>query len=227
MRTLYLFLAIAVLPVSVAGSAKNQAFADAAELVVNALAEGRELKDLVTLHSDYDHDVENAPKLKGCQPNLVSNNGQEIGINWICPAQRSGKYTAINILEGRLFSIDYQTSRNEMRPSTVGIEGNISSPENIARRFSTAVEEGMDPTIDGLIPMSTEQREAIGKLDGWQTRGPSSERDGVVIQYWRAGNQGAVAAAKTVLHFDEDDRPIGVWIQNMQAVRRVTYESAR
>lgn len=218
-----LALAVVALPNSVV--AKERTFEEAAEAAIQGIADGRDLTGLDIFHANYEHDATRVAALKGCKYTLLPGSSRYVlKLDWSCPDASNSVYTGVYISDGTLSRLDFQPIVSQMTPTAKALAlAEIDSPKSINRRFSKAVRNGEDPTLDGIIPISPEYLEKLSGMKGWSAETTKAENDRVVEQYWMKRAQTAGDAAMTTLHFDEEGRPIGLWLGEMKvAIQKVS-----
>ena len=213
-------LALALLALPTASMAKDRTFAEAAEAaeaVLNALAKGEDLTALNIFHRNYTHEPEPIAKLAGCRPELLEGSRQgRLWVDWTCPDASNNIFTQIYFSDGEMTSITFQPMRGAMQATPVAIEASdLGTPDEINIRFVSAVRDGEDPTLGGIIPITDAQLAKLADMNRWDAP-VMVEEDASIEQRWARRARSEGDAATTRLFFNDEGQPIGLWIFEMQ-----------
>jgi hypothetical protein len=219
-------IVFASLSVSLAGCATSQTQAVESQMrnvgarVVATIQAGGDLSNLGIFHGNYEHDPAPVAALRGCDYTILPASGEdELHLDWRCSDSANSTFTRISLPEGKLFHIEYQPSIRLMAPTQVGLASSqLSSKKNIRKRFQDAVFSGSDPSLGGLIPISTRQREQLAEMRGWVLFDEDGSGEYGAETFWHDKNLSS--GADTTIHFDDAGRPIGLWLR--QAPLRTT-----
>lgn len=206
------------LPAQPVAAGQKRTFAEAAETVINAVKQGRDLTELQMFHPNYTHDAEAVSRLAGCSHQLLTGSSQYVlRIDWTCPDTNNDVFTNLYISDGTISKFEFLPTIRHMKPTEAAIAlGAMDSPGSINRQFVKAVRTGSDVTLGGIIPVSDEMATKLAAMKGWTAQRSTTAEDGGIKQFWvkRANSQGDAAA--TTIHFDEEGRPIGIWLSEFQ-----------
>lgn len=198
---------------SIAGS--RQSSSDLGSKVLTAIEAGEDLSRLGIFHPNYEHEAGRVALLKGCAPSLLSRSrSAELHVDWTCPDAERGAFTRIYLPDGQLSRLEFQPSLALMSPSDKALQADsLRSAKAINDHFMKAVEAGNDPTLDGLIPITSDQLNQLRSMKAWKVFRSQVDGDYGAEVLWLDRREKPREGADTTIHFNEAGMPVGLWIR--------------
>ena len=183
--------------------------------VLSAIEEGRTLSSLDIFHPNYEHEDEKVAALAGCEPQVYDPpRPTELHVDWLCRDTKDSRFTRIYFSDRQISRLEFQPSISSMRPTAVGQSlEERTDPKAINDRFKDAVQSGEDATLGGLIPIDTSYLQYLSEMKGWIAFRDSGDRRYGRETLWMDDRSDPSVGVQTTLHFDEEGRPIGLWIR--------------
>ncbi len=195
--------------------------------VVTTIQAGGDLSELGIFHPNYQHDRARVAGLRGCDYTILPATRQYVlHLDWSCPRPANSAFTRIYLPEGKLSRLEFQPSIRLMAPTQVGSASSpLLSKESIHEKFQNAVLSGSDPSLSGLIPIATKQREQLADMRSWIVFRKNTSGEYGAETLWLDKKRGS--GADTTIHFDDAGRPIGLWLRTSPVRTTVTTTSTR
>lgn len=220
-------IVFASLSFSLAGGAACQAQPVEGEMgnlgahVVATIQAGGDLSELGIFHPNYRHDPAQVASLRGCDYTILpATRHHVLHLDWRCSQFANSSFTRIYLPEGKLSHLEFQPSIGLMAPTHAGAASSpLPSKENIDEKFQNAVLSGSDPSLGGLIPISSKQREQLADMRGWTVFRQDSSGEYGAETLWL--DETRESGADTTIHFDDAGRPIGFWLRTSSILRAV------
>lgn len=188
---------------------------DVGSLVVATIQAGDDLSELNIFHENYRHEPARVASLQGCEYTVLpATRPHVLHLDWRCPEVGNSTFTRIYLPEGKLSRLEFQPSIGLMAPTTIG----LASPEllpkkRIHEQFQDAVISGSDPSLGGLLPISSEHRRQLAAMRGWTVFREDASGEYGAETLWLDNERNPGGGADTTIHFDEAGRPIGLWLR--------------
>jgi hypothetical protein len=189
--------------------------AEIAARVTNTIARGGELGAITGAPGLSQPELSELSKLAGCKPSVVPGGTKwSIILNWLCSKPVDGvdaRQTELGFGDdGSWSDLTINPVKAHFAPTQVALaSGKVESPAKLMRRFAIAVRGGGDPSLGGLIPLTSLQREQLAALAGRSFELFHWPRKAEAYVTW--DNKKAPGRTAEV-YFDEQRRPVGVLI---------------
>lgn len=196
-------------------------------LVVAAIQAGDNLSDLGIFHRNYQHDPTRVASLRGCDYTVLPGTRPHVlHLDWRCPEVENSTFTRIYLPEGKLSRLEFQPSIALMTPTGVGLASSQLPPKKrIHEQFQDAVISGSDPSLGGLLPISSEHRQQLATMRGWSVFREDASGEYGAETLWLDQKRNPSGGADTTIHFDDAGRPIGLWLRTSSIRTSVTTSS--
>lgn len=226
-------------------SAKDPQFLVNSKAITNAIQQGSNLQKLGLDMILDEAELTELRNLASCtptfQPEMTKN---LVVVDWKCEKKmveqeklpvtdRTVKMRFKN--EGGLFALAVNPPASIFGPTVLAVTTtSLPSKSEMARRFADAVEKSEDPTLNGLIPLTSLQRHQIARMAGFKAqimKPPSASekreaqkhfkfklnfyeppKNGFDIEF-SATQKTDVKPLALTIYFDDKDRPIGVHVE--------------
>lgn len=195
--------------------------------VVAAIQAGDDLSELGIFHRNDEHDPAGVASLRGYEYTVLpATRGYVLHLDWRCSQSANSAFTRIYLPDGKLSRLEFQPSISFLAPTEVGLaSAQLPSKQSINEKFQNAVISGSDPSLDGLLSISTEQREQLAGMKEWTVLRVDAFSDYGVETLWHDDKRSS--GADTTIHFDDAGRPVGLWLRTAQFRTEVIHTPPR
>lgn len=218
MRKSAVLAALSLLLVGGSGSFADAPKAEVGGLgarIIAAINSGDDLASMNILHSYLKFDPARVRSLRGCESRVLpATRTTELHVDWVCANTDNSAFVRIYLSDNKISRIEFQPSLSLMHPTPAGSAlSQIPARSEIRRLFQDAVVSGTDPTLNGLIPISSDQVAELHKLKGWAVISQKDSGEYGSESLWFDRRNGADYSVDTTIHFDSAGRPIGFWLR--------------
>lgn len=218
-----------------------QSYANA-DIIAETIRDGRDLKPLGLEKIVGDQVIAELHALAGCSPATKTDKSKNlVVVDFNCEPE-AGTDVLDRTVElrftdkGLLFALAVNPQRANYGPTNAAVAArNLPAIKKMAEQFANAIEQGGDPSLGGLVPLTELQRHQLAAIVGFrpdiqkpvsaaqkrsirEAYGPEVSiyeppHNGFDINFARAKGSDQVPLMVTIF-FDDGRRPIGVHIED-------------
>ena len=156
-------------------------------------------------------------RLSGCDPSTeLHSEALVLIMDWNCSQNPDDSRTiTVYLSNERVFDLLVQPVAANFRPTErANLDRNLPSRREITRSFLRALRAGIDPTLEGLIPITESQLSRLEIAQGTRAREMSGSDRTSQVHLWLEATTELGMPLITDLRYSDDGRPIGVIISH-------------